>query len=124
MSISRRSALIVVAISVLALVLLLFVQSFLLLTVVAAGAAFAAGQLVPPKVHPGTGKLPLQKPPLWGLVLLGGFFLVGVALSGYVALGGGAGTMTVAGWIGLVLITCVGALITVVLRKVDQGANR
>ncbi|TDW95388.1 hypothetical protein EV137_2728 [Kribbella pratensis] len=123
MSISRRSVLIVVAISVLALVLLLFIQSFLLLTVVAAGAAFAVGQLVPPQVRPGTGKMPLQRPPLWGLLLLGGIFLVGVALSGYVALGGGAGTQTVAGWIGVVFLSCLGAFITVVLRKVDQGAS-
>lgn len=47
MSISRHSALIVVAIGVLALVLLLFVQSFLLRTVVAAGGAFAVSSCRP-----------------------------------------------------------------------------
>jgi hypothetical protein len=41
-----------------------------------------------------------------------------------VALGGGADNMTAFGWLGVVFLSCLGALITVVLRKVDQGANR
>lgn len=66
---------------------------------------------------------PLQRPPLWGLVLLGAFFLGVRSLTAYVALGGGAGTMTAFGWIGVVFLSCLGAFISVVLRKVDQGAR-